>query len=97
MAQIQPSQSYVDKDKILSVSNFIHKPEDVIIQVLSYKERYISLDGHTRLYYAVTKGWNSVYAVEEKYCSVVRPPSLTWAKSKPLPSICQMTFSHTAS
>ena len=66
LAQIQPSQFFVDKDKILSVSNFIRKPEDVIIQVLPYKERYISLDGHTRLYYAVMKGWNSVYAVEEK-------------------------------
>ena len=66
LAQIQPSQFFVDKDKILSVRHFIHKPEDVIIQVLPDQERYISLDGHTRLYYAVMKGWNSVYAVEEK-------------------------------
>lgn len=66
LAQIQPSQFYVDKDKISAISSFIHKPEDVIIQVLPYKDRYISLDGHTRLYYAVMKGWNSVYAVEEK-------------------------------
>ena len=66
LAQIQPSQFYVDKDKISAISSFIHKTEDVIIQVLPYKDRYISLDGHTRLYYAVIKGWNSVYAVEEK-------------------------------
>ncbi len=63
--QIQPSQFYVDEDKIAAISSFIEKPEDIIVQVLPYEERYISLDGHTRLYYAVMKGWRSVYAVVE--------------------------------
>lgn len=65
LAQIQPSQFYVDEDKIAAVRHFIHKPEDIVIQVLPYQNRYISLDGHTRLYYAVMQGWDSVYAVEE--------------------------------
>ncbi len=65
LTQIQPSQFYVDSDKISAISSFIQKPEDIIIQVLPYKDRYISLDGHTRLYYAVMMGWNTVYAVEE--------------------------------
>lgn len=63
--RIQPSQFYVDKDKIQAVSSFIQKPEDIIIQVLPHQERYISLDGHTRLYYAVMKGWKYVRAVAE--------------------------------
>lgn len=66
MADIQPSQFYVDKDKLAAVGGFIHEPEDIIIQVLPFKDRYISLDGHTRLYYAVMKGWNRIYAIEEK-------------------------------
>lgn len=65
LEQIQPSQFYVDEDKIAAISSFIHRPDDIIIQVLPCKERYISLDGHTRLYYAVMKGWESVRAVVE--------------------------------
>lgn len=63
LEQIQPSQFYVDEDKIAAVSSFIRKPGDIIIQVLPYQGRFISLDGHTRLYYAVMMGWNSVRAV----------------------------------
>ncbi len=63
--QIQPSQFYVDEEKIHAVSSFIHKPDDIIIQVLPCKDRYISLDGHTRLYYAVMQGWSHVRAVAE--------------------------------
>lgn len=65
LEQIQPSQFYVDRDKIAAVSNFIHKAEDIIIQVLPYQGRFISLDGHTRLYYAVMQGWEHVRAVAE--------------------------------
>lgn len=61
--QIQPSQFYVDEDKIAAISTFIHKPNDIIIQVMPYEGRYISLDGHTRLYYAVIQGWDFVRAV----------------------------------
>ena len=50
LEQIQPSQFYVDEDKINAISSFIHKPQDIIIQVFPDKERYISLDGHTRRY-----------------------------------------------
>ncbi|HBA51284.1 MAG TPA: hypothetical protein DCZ91_26495 [Lachnospiraceae bacterium] len=65
LKQIQPSQFYVDEDKIAAISSFIHRPEDIIIQVLPFRDRYISLDGHTRLYYAVMQGWESVRAVTE--------------------------------
>ena len=63
--QIQPSQFFVDEDKIAAISSFIHKPQDIIIQVLPNEERFISLDGHTRLYYAVMKGWECIRAVVE--------------------------------
>lgn len=60
---IQPSQFYVDEDKIAAIRTFIHKPEDIIIQVMPFEGRYIALDGHTRLYYAVMQGWDTVRAV----------------------------------
>ena len=63
LKQIQPSQLYVDEEKITAIESFIHKPDDIIIQVLPHEGRYISLDGHTRLYYAVMMGWNSIRAV----------------------------------
>ena len=63
--QIQPSQFFVDEDKIAAISSFIHKPQDIIIQVLPNEDRFISLDGHTRLFYAVMKGWECVRAVVE--------------------------------
>ena len=65
LEQIQPSQFYVDEDKMNAISSFIHKPQDIIIQVLPNEERFISLDGHTRLYYAFLKGWDCVRAVVE--------------------------------
>ena len=61
--EIQPSQFYVDKEKVVAVSTFIDKSEDIIIQVSKYQDRYISQDGHTRLYYAVLQGFTSVRAV----------------------------------
>lgn len=65
LGDIQPSQFYIDEDKIAAIRSFIHSEEDIIIQVLRHGRRYISLDGHTRLYYAVMMGWQQVRAVEE--------------------------------
>ena len=61
--EIQPSQFFIDEDKIDAVSTFIQKTQDIIIQVLRFEGRYISLDGHTRLYYAVMKEWRVGRAV----------------------------------
>ena len=47
LEQIQPSQFFVDEDKIAAISTFIHNPQDIIIQVLPNEDRFISLDGHT--------------------------------------------------
>lgn len=64
LEDIQPSQFYVDEEKLAAVGQFIQSPEDVIVQVHPYGNRYFSLDGHTRLYYAWLRGFPSVKAVE---------------------------------
>lgn len=61
--RIQPSQFFVDEEKLAAIRTFIRKPEDVVIQVLPWNGRFISLDGHTRLYAAVQAGFSSVKAV----------------------------------
>lgn len=66
ITDIQPSQFYVDEEKLAAVRSFIRQPEDIIIQVLPHAGRYIALDGHTRLYLAVLEGWTHVHAVTEK-------------------------------
>lgn len=64
LKEIQPSQFFVDEEKVAAISTFLSREEDIIIQVLRHGKRYISLDGHTRLYYAVTMGWEHIRAVE---------------------------------
>lgn len=65
LKSIQPSQFYVDADKVEAIRGYIREEKDVIIQVLRHGDRYVSLDGHTRLYYAAKMGWTAVQAVEE--------------------------------
>lgn len=60
---IQPSQFYVSKQKFQAVSSFIKKPEDIVVPVIRMNDRYVSLDGHTRLYLAHKKRWKKVRAV----------------------------------
>ena len=66
LSAIQPSQFFVDSEKLTAVADFMKEPSDCIIQVVRQGERYISLDGHTRLYLAVQNGWDTVRAVEEE-------------------------------
>ena len=63
LRDLQPSQFYVDQDKLKAVRTFVHSPEDVVIQVMPYQERYVVLDGHTRLYAAVQSAFTHVLAV----------------------------------
>lgn len=57
---IQPSQFFVDMDKVKAIESFIKCEEDIIISLAKIKDSFISLDGHTRLYYAVSKGYSKV-------------------------------------
>ena len=63
---IQPSQFFVDEEKLKAVSTFVRRAEDIVIQVIPYGDRYISLDGHSRLYLAVRNGFDTVKAVKSE-------------------------------
>ena len=60
---IQPSQFFVDEEKLRAVRTFVHGEEDIIVQVIPYGERFIVLDGHTRLFLATQIGFDKVKAV----------------------------------
>ena len=66
LEQIQPSQFYVDEDKLAAVRTFITCPDEIIVPVSPWEGRYISLDGHTRLYLAAASGWTVVRAVVDE-------------------------------
>lgn len=61
--KIQPSQFFIDEEKLNAIRSFVRGAGDIVIQVISWNDRYISLDGHTRLYLAVQSGFRSVRAV----------------------------------
>lgn len=66
IGQIQPSQFYVDQEKLQAVGSFIQRPEDIVIPVLEYEGCYASADGHTRLYLAHQRKYGHVRAFLEK-------------------------------
>ena len=57
---IQPSQFFVDAEKLAAVSRFVRAPEDIVVPLVPYGERFVSLDGHTRLALAAARGWAAV-------------------------------------
>ena len=63
LEDIQPSQFFIDKDKLDAVKSFVNCEDDIIIQVIKWNDRFIALDGHTRLYLAKTLGFSYVKAV----------------------------------
>ena len=60
MDRLQPSQFYVNRDKLEAVSTFVRVPEDVVLPLVRYGDRYVSLDGHTRLAAALALGLDRV-------------------------------------
>lgn len=66
LEEIQPSQFYADEEKINAVSSFIRSGEDIVIPVMldERTNRYISLDGHTRMYYGYLQGYKSIQVFE---------------------------------
>lgn len=63
LSNIQPSQFYVDEDKLEAIKSFINAEEDIVVQVIPWDDRFISLDGHTRLFLAHMLGFKQVKAV----------------------------------
>ena len=62
LANIQPVQFFIDRDKLEAIKSFVNCEEDVIIPVVKHECTYASLDGHTRLYLADSLGFKQVYA-----------------------------------
>lgn len=56
IAEIQPSQFYVDESKMQAVRTFVASEQDLVIPLVRWKDRNISADGHTRLAVAAEKG-----------------------------------------
>lgn len=60
--KIQPSQFYVDEEKLNAITSFVKTPEDIIIPIAKLDNIFISLDGHTRLKLGSMLGFESIYA-----------------------------------
>ncbi len=59
IADLQPSQFYVNKDKLQNCASWIESKEQLIIPV--FPDSNIICDGHTRLYAAWQKGISQCY------------------------------------
>lgn len=65
--KIQPSQFYIDEDKVNALENFIKNSRDIVIQVVKSDKKYICVDGHTRLFIAFLKNFKTVHAIETEF------------------------------
>lgn len=82
IGQIQPSQFYVNQEKLQAVGSFIREPEDIVIPVLEQEGRYVSADGHTRLYLAHQRGYDHVRAFLEKDAGEYLPEFVREARDR---------------
>lgn len=64
IADVQPSQFYVSREKVEAVASFVQSGEDVIIPVVRHEGRCVSCDGHTRLWAAWQQGVRRVWAFD---------------------------------
>ena len=65
--KIQPSQFYIDEDKLNALKSFIKNSKDIVIQVVKSDEGYICVDGHTRLFIAFLNNFKTVHAIETEF------------------------------
>ena len=65
--KIQPSQFYIDENKVNALENFIKNSKDIVIQVVKSDEGYICVDGHTRLFIAFLNNFKTVHAIETEF------------------------------
>lgn len=62
--ELQPSQFFVNEDKVNAVTSFVNSSKDVVIPIIKKDEMIIVLDGHTRLYAASMKGIKTVFVFD---------------------------------
>ena len=65
--KIQPSQFYIDEDKVNALENFIKNSKDIVIQVVKSDKEYICIDGHTRLFIAFLKNFKTEFDDDTNY------------------------------
>ena len=65
--KIQPSQFYIDEDKVNALKGFIKNSKDIVIQVVKSDDGYICVDGHTRLFIAFLINFKNVLAIETEF------------------------------
>lgn len=58
---IQPSQLYVNEEKLKRLLTWINDPRDIIVPVIKLNGKYVSMDGHTRLKVAELLGFQEIY------------------------------------
>lgn len=60
LSDIQPSQFFIDQEKKAAVASFAVTADSIVIPLVKSEERYISLDGHTRMAVAIALGIDRV-------------------------------------
>ena len=60
ISDIQPSQFYVDEEKLEAVRHFVRTERDIVVPLTQMDGRYVSLDGHTRMAAALEMGIETV-------------------------------------
>lgn len=63
---LQPSQFYVDVQKIENIMKWAKCDENFVIPIMKFNGMYVILDGHTRLYYAYMLGMKNVFTYEDE-------------------------------
>jgi len=59
--KIQPSQFYINEQKLINCKSWIKSQEDIRIPVATIDGKVVSLDGHTRLRAALDLGYTHAY------------------------------------
>lgn len=68
---IQPSQFYINEQKLKTCKNWITDIEDIMIPIAVRAGKVISLDGHTRLRAAMDLGYDMIYVYTCEFDEVV--------------------------
>lgn len=69
IALLQPSQFYINQEKLRAIGTWIVSEEQVIIPVVKMRSQFVVADGHTRLYAALKHG------IQEAYMYIIEEPA----------------------
>jgi len=67
LLEIQPSQFFINEDKLSNCKKWIKGIADIFIPIVIKDGKSISLDGHTRMRAALDLGYTSVYVYPDEY------------------------------